>query len=293
MRTSRPVARPWLALRPGLRSPADWRALAFLLAQTVLMVALWTGFARHWAIWFAAAWLAVSAATIKHNHLHRRTFRAAWANLLLDHWLGLLTGTTATSIITEHNQRHHGHNNTDDDFVRASHVGYRSQLLNLLCYFPRVWWDLYVRKPLDLKLWWRTQPALFRRSLAEQLTLWGTFTALLIVNWQATLLYVALVWLHGQWWLITFNLLQHQELAPDDPWQNSRNLVDRASNFFFFNVGFHTAHHLRPTLHWSELPRFHREHIAPRIDPRLVSPTLWSFYRDWYLRRGVPAASSA
>ena len=113
------------------------------------MAGLWSGVFRHWAAWYAAAWLAVSAANVKHNHMHRRTFRAGWANLLLDHWLSLLTGTTATSIISEHNQRHHGHSNSEEDFVRASLVGFRSQWLNVLCFFPRAWAELYFRKPLD------------------------------------------------------------------------------------------------------------------------------------------------
>ena len=54
------------------------------------MIVMWTGLARHGMLWLATAWLAVSAATIKHNHMHRRTFRAAWANRLLEHTLGKL-----------------------------------------------------------------------------------------------------------------------------------------------------------------------------------------------------------
>lgn len=277
----------------GLRHQADWRALAVLTVQTLLMIGLWTGVFRNLAAWYAVAWLAVMSANAKHNHMHRRTFRAHWPNLLLDHWLGWMTGTTATSILTEHNLRHHGHSNTGADFVRADLVGFRSQWLNVLCFFPRAAWELYVRKPLDFRLWWRSNRPLFWRALAEQLSLWGVFTVLFVVNWQATLLYIALPWLHGQWWLVTFNLLQHQALAPDDPWQNSRSLTGRWFNFFFFNVGFHTAHHLRPTLHWSELPAFHAREIAPKIDPRLVSPNLWLFYRDWFSQRSHPARNES
>ena len=277
-----------------LRHGMDAWYLPFLAGQTALMAALWTGWLSSWPAWlawYAVAWLAVSSANIKHNHMHRRTFRATWANLALDHWLGLMTGTTATSILTEHNLRHHGHSNSEDDFVRASLVGFRSQWLNVLCFFPRAAYELYVRKPLDFPLWWGTNRTLFWRGLAEQATLWGTFATLLAFDWRATLLYVALPWLHGQWWLVTFNLLHHQALAPNDPWQNSRNLVNHWTNLLFFNVGYHTAHHLRPTLHWSELPRFHAEHVAPRIDPRLVSDNLWYFYREWFSRRSVPPAA--
>jgi beta-carotene hydroxylase len=273
----------------GLRHRDDWRSLAALALQTLLMAGLWIGVFRNVAAWYAVAWLAVCAANVKHNHMHRRTFRVRWPNLLLDHWLGLLTGSTSTSILSEHNLRHHGHNNTEEDFVRFSIVGFRSQWLNILCYFPRAAWELYVSKPLDFRVWWRVNRRLFWRGLAEQFTLWGTFCVLLLCDWRATLLYVALPWLHGQWWLVTFNLLQHQALAPDDPWQNSRNITGRWFNFFFFNVGYHTAHHLQPSLHWSRLPAFHRDEIAARIDPRLVSPSLWRFYADWFAKRSLPA----
>ena len=274
----------------GLRHTADLRALIFLVIHSVLLIGLVSGVARNFFTAYAVAWLAVCAANVKHNHMHRRTFRSAWANLFLDHWLGLLTGTTATSILTEHNLRHHGHANSPDDFVRSDLVGFRSQWLNVICFFPRAAWGLYVRKPFDLQLWWRTNRPLFWRSLAEQATLWGFFAGTVVLDWQAALLYVALPWLHGQWWIVTFNLLQHQSLPSQDPWQNSRNLTGRWFNFFFFNAGFHTAHHLRPTLHWSELPGFHRREIAPRVAPRLVSPHLWAFYRDWFSKRSVPSA---
>ncbi|MCX6938816.1 MAG: fatty acid desaturase [Verrucomicrobia bacterium] len=278
---------------PGLRHSSDAWALAVLTFQTGLMAGLFLDRIPLWLGLYPAGWLAVMSANVKHNHMHRRTFRARWPNLALDHWLGWLTGTTATSILTEHNLRHHGHSNTEHDFVRADLVGFRSQLLNVLCFFPSAAWELYIRKPLDFRLWWRTNRPLFWRALAEQASLWGIFTTLLFIDWRVALLCVALPWLHGQWWLVTFNLLQHQALAPDDPWHNSRNITGRWFNFFFFNVGFHTAHHLRPTLHWSELPAYHAREIAPRIDPRLVSPHLWAFYRDWFTQRSHPSPCPA
>jgi beta-carotene hydroxylase len=277
------------ARKSWLRNRADLRTFLFLAVHTLLIAGLWTGIFRNVFAWYAAAWLAVSATTIKHNHMHHRTFRSRWANTLLDHWLGCLTGSTTTSIITEHNLRHHGHNNTDDDFVRASLVRFRSQWLNFLCFFPRAFVEIYLKKPVDLALWWRTNRRLFWRGLFEQLSLFSFVVTLALIDWRATLLCLVLLWVHAEWWQITFSLLQHQDLESDDPWQNSRNITGRWFNFFFFNIGYHTAHHLRPTLHWSELPRFHAEMIAPRIHPSLVSPSLWVFYRDWFSRRSHPA----
>jgi fatty acid desaturase len=41
------------------------------------------------------------------------------------------------------------------------------------------------------------------------------------------------------------------------------------ANWIFFNNGLHTAHHLRPGLHWSRLRAFHEEVVAPRISEEL------------------------
>lgn len=44
-------------------------------------------------------------------------------------------------------------------------------------------------------------------------------------------------------------------------------------NRWFFNIGYHTAHHLQPRLHWSALPAAHQR-IASQIDPRLTERSL-------------------
>src|SRR5262249_23362564 len=55
----------------------------------------------------------------------------------------------------------------------------------------------------------------------------------------------------------------------------------RLANWWFFNNGYHTAHHLQPDLHWSELPKFHEEirsRIDPSLDRRSLLTTLWECY---------------
>ena len=62
---------------------------------------------------------------------------------------------------------------------------------------------------------------------------------------------------------------QHAGLATHDPLRASRSLVTRGYNLRTLNFGYHTAHHLRPGLHWSKLPAFHAT-IAAAIPPELI-----------------------
>ena len=50
-------------------------------------------------------------------------------------------------------------------------------------------------------------------------------------------------------------------------------------NAFLFNNGYHTIHHMRASIHWSEAPAGH-EKIAHLIDPALNEKSFW-----WYIIR--------
>ena len=59
----------------------------------------------------------------------------------------------------------------------------------------------------------------------------------------------------------------HSGLDSDDPYRSSYNIDEQWYNWLTGNLGYHTAHHLKGSLHWSLLPEFHRE-IAAKIEPR-------------------------
>ena len=61
----------------------------------------------------------------------------------------------------------------------------------------------------------------------------------------------------------------HAGLDTDDAFEASYNNINRFFNFFTGNLGYHTAHHYRPGVHWSKLPELH-ERIKHRIPPELM-----------------------
>ena len=50
---------------------------------------------------------------------------------------------------------------------------------------------------------------------------------------------------------------QHSGLSTDNHLLASRNVEHPLYNFTSWNLGYHTAHHMYPGLHWAELPHVH------------------------------------
>lgn len=252
-----------------LRQAADWRSLFFLACLGGLFFIQWTGLFRSWILLPVTGLLAFIACIIKHNHIHCRTFTRPGWNRAFDLVLSFCTGQSTAAIIPVHNERHHAQNHTKHDFVRSSLVHFRWNWLNFLA-FPFVVVRLvHQNKNADFARWRAEKPALYRRVQWERALVFVFIATLLILNWRATLLYLGVPWLFAQWGIVTINLLQHQGCEHDSAHDHSRNITGRMNNWFFLNNGFHTAHHLRPALHWSLLPEFHRREIAPHMRPEL------------------------
>lgn len=201
------------------------------------------------------------------------------------------SGQPPTGIITAHNERHHGHPDSDRDFVRTSLVKSRWNIINLLV-FPFLSVATMIReKPDDLARWRLSRPAIFRQALRERGVFYAALVVLLALDWRATLLFLMLPWLIAQLSLVAVNLLQHQDCDTGSEYDHSRNVTGALANWILLNNGYHTALHLRPSKHWSLLPEFHRRQVVPRIDPALDHPTFTGLLIERLQRPGKSRAS--
>jgi fatty acid desaturase len=258
-----------------LRYMADLRTLLFLVSFNVLLAVQWFNVARHVYLLVAAYTLAVVALVVKHNHMHSPTFRRPAWNSAFELWLSVLTGHPCSGIITSHNVLHHGENNTDADFVRCSLVRYRSNLLNFLAFFFVSVTMMYRNKPADLDHWRKSNPGLYRQAIAERILTYGFILLFVILDWRSTLKYCLGPWFFGQWFLVTINLLQHQGCDFDSKFNHSRNITGRFANWLLLNNGYHTAHHMFPSAHWSKLRIIHERVITPQLSSALNERSLW------------------
>lgn len=266
-----------------MKHVADIRTLFLLALLSGTYVAAWWFPLPVW--WIPCSILAVSACAAKHNHTHCATFRQRWANRYLELWLTVLTGTSSASIRVSHRVRHHGGNQSAEDFVRCSLVEGSQPFAAMLRYVPAVVAESWRRGNGDLRH--RRRLPLWRDCRLERWFLWGFILVFLWSDASGFLRVFVVPWIASQWFLIAMNLPQHDGCEASSRWGHSRNVTTRFANWLFLNNGFHTAHHESPGLHWSLLPAFHRERVAPNLPPAQDCGSLSNFWLTWWRERSA------
>jgi fatty acid desaturase len=218
--------------------------------------------------------LAVSSACMNHNHQHVNVFRPPWLNRLFELPLALQTGVGPFTWVLHHNLGHHLNylqQRSEKDGVDESRwMRSDGTQMGRLEYTLL----LFVRHHLDVYHVGKKHPRIYRNYLLMRIPLYAVMGLLLWLNPVNTLIvFVALpmlVLLHT----CSATYHQHSGLETEDHLLASRNKTSKIYNFLSQNLGYHTAHHIKPGLHWSELPSYH-EKIRAGIPESQISPSFW------------------
>lgn len=253
-----------------LRHRADLGPLAVAAGVFAAQLALFFLVENGWlaALGMAALFPVQSVAiACAHYHHHKPVFTVGWLNRVYEVVLFLETGMPPYLLTLHHNLGHHRDYLTPPDDTLAwqrrdgAPMGYLEYLLiNFRDVYPHTV-ALGRRYPgVFAKFRWMLVPSL----AALGALVWADPLRALVVfviPMHLTLLNVIRIgWQH------------HAGLDGDDHLNASRNEAGRLYNLLTFNSGYHTAHHVKPGLHWTELPRLHDE-IRERIPAELVRGT--------------------
>lgn len=254
-----------------LRHRADIPAV--LLVLTIFGIQLWAFFSiqNPWQLVALVALLMVvqvSCGAVCHNHHHVNIFTRAWANRWLEVVMYLQTGTSGYSWTIHHNIGHHG------DYLDQERDPARWQEPDGSV-MHRLKFDFYNAAMIYPEIWklGRHYPVLFARFkrwfLIGNLVLLG-FVLINPVN--ALIVFVApmVIMLVV---LLDNTFQQHSGLSTADHYLASRNVEHPFYNLTSWNLGYHTAHHMYPGVHWTKLPEIHAR-IRHRIPDVLLSPQL-------------------
>jgi fatty acid desaturase len=258
-----------------LRYVADRRPVAFASGLLALHLV---------AFFLAPAWLAVClvvpfsvlnmfVSPLNHHHQHFNTFHSAVLNRIYEVVLSLQTGISPYAWVLHHNLGHHRNYLNQRPHAQPDESKWTRRDGSTM---GRVEYtiDLVLHHQIDIFRVGRRHPRHWRSFLLMKVPVWGILAVLLYLNPLNALLvfllpgFVALA--HTAW--ATYE--HHAGFHPTDHYDASVNRVDPLYNLLTCNLGYHTAHHLRPGVHWSLLPKIHAE-IEHQIPEAMILRTFW------------------
>lgn len=270
-----------------LRYKADIRTIIYMLAITTSMVVLMREDSFLSETWNVLLWafllvFSISSGVMVHNHKHVPMWKSKVMNTITDCWLTILYGYPVFGWIPTHLQNHHLHTNKEEDYTKTYAYSEKNNLLTIL-YYPMYSGGIQQKAIVAyMKQLYRKDNQQFWSHLLQIVVLISFLISAFAISWKNALLYVVLPQQIALNSVLFFNYLQHIHADEDSEYNHSRNITGWFLNAFLFNNGFHTAHHVKPHLHWSRTPEFHHE-IEPEIDPRLNEKVLIWFLIKQYL----------
>ncbi|WP_338867727.1 fatty acid desaturase [Myxococcus stipitatus] len=237
---------------PRDRIPVLLFLMAFALDLTVFFTA------RSW--WFPILWLGLGIipkgwiSAWNHHHQHVPMFRHALPNRLLELVFGFQTGVTSHAWFLHHVVGHHKNylDQTKDEAGWKRRDGSTMRevefsLFNTVVAYPRAFRA------------GRAHPRALRVFLAMG-ALQATLLGLLFWHhWYNALWVFLLPMLVSLYITVWATYFHHAGLDTQEPTQASYNILHRGYNLMTGNLGYHTAHHVKHGLHWSQLPELHAQ----------------------------------
>jgi hypothetical protein len=252
-----------------LNDPRDAPMLELLLCASLLPVGAIALFARFsWTLALVylgvyAGWLLAPFVTMYHDTSHHRLFKRQyeWLNRYLDWLLAPLFGFTPETYYVHHIGMHHPEENLLADV--SSTLAYRRDSLTD---FGRYWLRFFFCYAEMAAYFRRTRrPRLARRFVVGESLYAAVLVLALVLHPQAALVVFVLPLLLGRSVLIIGNWAEHafvDPAAPDNPYRASLNLLGARVNARCFNVGYHIGHHIKPRMHFTEMPVEFEHHLA-------------------------------
>lgn len=277
-----------------LKHEKDWRQLFIVAAYLGLIGSMYfVPAARNPFSYGLALLFSFWAMTVNHNVIHSSLFESRAMNRAFRLVLSFCALFPVTSVIPSHNLVHHQFDDDGQpDWAASENVRFRWNLLNLL-HFPNVVGPVtFAGTQAWLNVMGRGDYR--RQSNLESAFAFGVTALLLVNDFWAGLFYVVFPQLFGARWFLRVNIIQHDGCDTSTEWNHSRNFTSPLLNWVSVNAGYHTIHHNRAGLHWSELATQHEREVAPRIHPGLVERSLtWYLVRTYLLRFSRPAPVDA
>jgi hypothetical protein len=301
MKLTDPVHRPEAEVRPWERRVLpllnDARDLPFvrlslklLCINVPLAVLLYVPGVYHW--WLAVPYFLLNSLVflgpfilMLHNTSHRTLFKRRYnaLNLFIPWALGPFYGETPDSYFAHHVGMHHAENNLVADLSSTLRFR-RDSLPHFLRYFARFFFLGWAE--LSRYHWTKKRYKLLRRFWFGELSFYAVVAALAWWRFYPTLSVFIIPFCFTRITMMAGNWAQHAFIdlsTPESPYRNSITCVNAAYNRKCFNDGYHIGHHVRPTMHWTDMPGDFLENVERYRTERAIVFRSLDYFSIWAL----------
>jgi len=188
-----------------------------------------------------------------HCICHRKPFKKKY-NWLFDYIIWVVCpffGHTPETYFAHHMGMHHVENNMLDD--ASSTLPYkRDSLGGFLSYVGR----FLVLGFVDTFMYFfsRKRKKFYMRLTAGEMAFYLFCVGMCFVNFKATLFVFIIPFVFARIVMMLGNWTQHAFVNLEDLDDNTINCINTKYNKMCWNDGYHAVHHIRPALHYTEIP---------------------------------------
>ena len=267
-----------------LKYKEDWiNVVRALLAPFIFFFPFFSGFPQGYELIFVALiyFLVGDSNYILHLHIHNPFTRSTITNRIIDLSLASVTAMTASNWRIQHLLGHHRgidilfNGSKDWEIENYSPIRALSYCFRSMGY---AFWRPLSQSFYKGALLREKRPIDFRWAFAEHCLLILFFVLLTFLNYKLALFYVLPLYFLTYFITRYVDYLNHYgcDEQSDNKFAHANNTLNPFFNRFTHNFGFHTAHHLRPSAHWTTLPEIH-EQIEDHIPANQKKQVSWSW----------------
>lgn len=228
-----------------------------------IAVLLYTSLLPDWAWWLTAvayqvinfyfrAPFGLMMHCISHRHLFKRQYKILYRYII---WVMCpFMGHTPETYFSHHMGMHHAENNMPED-DSSTMMYQRDSLKDFLKYLGH--FLVLGFKGLMTYLFARKKRKLAHNAMAGEFSFFAFCIVMCFINLPATLAVFVVTFFISRMIMMVGNWTQHSFIDPADPANPYKNCITTLNvnyNKRCWNDGYHTSHHARPALHWTEHP---------------------------------------
>lgn len=275
-----------------IRDPRDLPFVFLCLKIIFIVIPLAAAlFFAEGAMWWglAAAFLAAQLyylgpfTLMLHNTSHNLFFKREYklGNRLIPWALCPVMGQTPDTYFSHHIGMHHAENNMESD--GSSTMRYqRDSLLDFSKYYFRfLFFGIF---QLFGYLHLRSKISFLKKAAVGEAAFFAMCLVLLWLDWQSTLLVFVVPLILVRFLMMSGNWAQHAFIdpaAPDNSYLNSITCINTGYNRRCFNDGYHIGHHLKPHLHWTEMPKDFLANVEKYVSNRALVFEGADYHQIW------------